>query len=60
MGVIYAREVLGIESPRVGLMNIGSEDPKGNTLYREAHVLLQESSWPKLRWQCRGARVVPG
>ena len=44
MGVIYAREVLGIESPRVGLMNIGSEDTKGNTLYREAHVLLQESS----------------
>src|SRR5205085_8963799 len=26
MGVIYAREVLGIEQPRVGLMNIGSED----------------------------------
>ncbi len=44
MGVIYAREVLGVESPTVGLMNIGSEDTKGNALYRETHLLLQGSS----------------
>ena len=44
MGVIYAREVLGIESPTVGLMNIGSEDSKGNELYRETHALLQGST----------------
>ena len=29
MGVVYARDVLGIAEPRVGLMNIGSEDGKG-------------------------------
>jgi phosphate acyltransferase len=40
MGVVYAREVLGIENPRVGLMNIGSEDGKGNDLVRETHALL--------------------
>jgi glycerol-3-phosphate acyltransferase PlsX len=40
MGAIYAREVLGIEQPRVGLMNIGSEDGKGNELVRETHTLL--------------------
>jgi glycerol-3-phosphate acyltransferase PlsX len=43
MGAIYAREILGIESPRVGLMNIGSEDGKGNDVVREAHNFLSAS-----------------
>ena len=43
MGQVYARDVLGIEKPRVGLMNIGSEEGKGNDLYRETHTLLQNS-----------------
>lgn len=43
MGSIYAREMLGIASPRVGLMNIGSEDGKGNDLYRETHSFLCNS-----------------
>ncbi|HAD58250.1 MAG TPA: phosphate acyltransferase PlsX, partial [Planctomycetaceae bacterium] len=44
MGSIYAREILGIESPRIGLMNIGSEEGKGNELYRETHKYLAQSS----------------
>lgn len=43
MGAIYAQEIFGIENPKVGLMNIGSEDGKGNDLYRETNSLLQES-----------------
>ena len=43
MGSIYARDVLGIENPRIGLMNIGSEEGKGNELYRETHRVLTES-----------------
>jgi glycerol-3-phosphate acyltransferase PlsX len=43
MGLVYARDVLGIRNPRVGLMNIGSEDGKGNDLYRVTHALLQNS-----------------
>ena len=43
MGQVYARDVLGIQKPRVGLMNIGSEEGKGNDLYRETHSLLQNS-----------------
>ncbi len=43
MGSVYAREVLGIEKPRIGLMNIGSEDGKGNELYRETHSFLCNS-----------------
>lgn len=43
MGAIYAQEIFGIEDPKIGLMNIGSEDGKGNDLYRETHALLQGS-----------------
>jgi len=43
MGSIYAREVLGIERPRIGLINIGTEDGKGTELVRETHALLSES-----------------
>lgn len=43
MGSIYARELLGIEDPRVGLVNIGEEEGKGNKLAREAYPLLQQS-----------------
>ncbi len=43
MGSIYAREFLGASEPRIGLMNIGSEDGKGNDLYRETHQRLSGS-----------------
>src|SRR5690606_25114938 len=43
MGALYARDMLGIETPSVGLMNIGSEDGKGNELYRETHALLNKT-----------------
>ena len=40
MGSVYARKILGIEKPRVGIMNIGSEDGKGIELVREAKDML--------------------
>jgi glycerol-3-phosphate acyltransferase PlsX len=43
MGLIYAREMLGIDNPRVGLMNIGSEEGKGNELYKDTHSFLTNS-----------------
>lgn len=43
MGSIYAREMLGTQNPSIGLMNIGSEDGKGNELVRETHALLAGS-----------------
>lgn len=43
MGSIYAREFLRTPNPRVGLMNIGSEEGKGTDLYRETHTLLANS-----------------
>ena len=44
MGSAYARGVLGIERPRVGLMSVGEEETKGNELVREAHEVLKQSS----------------
>jgi glycerol-3-phosphate acyltransferase PlsX len=43
MGSVWAREMLGIESPRIGLMNIGSEEGKGTDLYRDTHTMLANS-----------------
>jgi len=43
MGSIYARLVLRIEKPRVGLLNIGEEAEKGSELYYEAHQLLKRA-----------------
>ncbi|MCA9055357.1 MAG: phosphate acyltransferase PlsX [Planctomycetaceae bacterium] len=44
MGSIYAREFLGVPEPRVGLMNIGSEEGKGTDLVRETHQLITSST----------------
>ena len=38
---IYARQVLGIESPRVALLNIGEEEEKGNQLTKATYPLLK-------------------
>ena len=40
---IIAEKVINISSPRVGLLNIGSEELKGNTLAKEAHQLLKKT-----------------
>jgi phosphate acyltransferase len=44
MGNVYARDIVGIERPRVGLLSVGEEEGKGNDLTREAYELLKESS----------------
>jgi glycerol-3-phosphate acyltransferase PlsX len=41
MGEAYAQQILGISSPKVGLLSNGSEDSKGNTLTKAAFKLLQ-------------------
>ena len=43
MGAAYARIVLGIDRPRVGLLSVGEEAGKGTELVREAHALLAAS-----------------
>ncbi len=43
MGSIYMNKVMGIENPRVGLANIGTEEHKGRELEQEAYKLLKET-----------------
>ncbi|MCH4888345.1 phosphate acyltransferase PlsX [Acidaminobacter sp. JC074] len=43
MGSIYAKDVLGIDNPKVGLINIGTEEGKGTPVINEAYQLLKES-----------------
>jgi glycerol-3-phosphate acyltransferase PlsX len=44
MGAIYSQEILGVTSPRVGVLSNGEEDSKGNDLTRAASDLLAQSS----------------
>jgi phosphate acyltransferase len=44
MGHIYARDILGYDNPRVGLLSVGEEEGKGNELTKEAYEQLKESS----------------
>ncbi|MCK5618366.1 MAG: phosphate acyltransferase PlsX [Candidatus Krumholzibacteria bacterium] len=45
MGEVYARYHLGIDKPRVGLLNIGEERSKGNELVRDAYELLESEDF---------------
>ncbi len=42
MGSIYMRHVVGIEDPKVAIVNIGAEEEKGNALVKETFPLLKE------------------
>lgn len=43
MGSAYAEKVMGVKSPKVGLLNIGAEDTKGRELEVETYKLLEKS-----------------
>ncbi len=43
MGSIYMQTLMGVEDPRVGLINNGAEEEKGDTLTKEAYQLLKEA-----------------
>ncbi len=44
VGSLHAKATYGIENPRVGLLNIGTEDSKGTPLQKEAYALLTKAS----------------
>jgi len=43
IGTVYVRSFLGVEDPTVGLLNVGSEEGKGNDQAKEAYALLRNS-----------------
>lgn len=42
MGSIYMKNVVGVENPKVAIVNIGAEEEKGNMLVKETYPLLKE------------------
>jgi glycerol-3-phosphate acyltransferase PlsX len=43
LGAVYAKNIYGIENPRIGLLNIGEEKSKGNLVTIAAHQMLSDS-----------------
>ena len=43
LGHVFLREYYKIDNPKIGLLNVGSEEGKGNALYKEAYQKLKES-----------------
>ena len=43
VGSLYARKYFGVENPKVGLLNIGTEDSKGTALQKDAYALLTQA-----------------
>ena len=43
VGSLQAKRVLGVENPRIGLLNIGTEDSKGTQLQKDAYALLTDA-----------------
>ena len=44
VGSLYAKKNMGVKDPKVGLLNIGTEDTKGTPLQKEAYALLQSAA----------------
>jgi phosphate acyltransferase len=59
LGAVYAEDILGRANPAIGLLSIGEEPEKGNTVTKEAHALLVESGMNFLG-NCEGRDLPAG
>jgi len=59
MGNIYCKNVLGIKNPRVGLLNIGTEEEKGNDLTKATYSLLKKEKFNFIG-SIEGRDLMPG
>jgi phosphate acyltransferase len=60
MGSVYSQYVLGVDTPRVGLLNIGEEESKGNAVALEAHEILQQNKYINFVGNAEGRDVLSG
>ena len=60
MGMIYSQYVLGVAEPKVGLLNIGEEDSKGDTLALSTHELLRANPNISFAGNAEGRDVLSG
>ena len=60
LGAIYAQDLMGIENPRIGLLNNGTEPEKGNEQTLETHGLLSRSPHLNFVGNVEGREVIRG
>jgi glycerol-3-phosphate acyltransferase PlsX len=60
LGTIYMQDVLGRPNPKVGLLNVGEEDEKGNAAAKEAHQLLRQATGINYVGNVEGRDIVAG
>ncbi|MCG3126445.1 MAG: Phosphate acyltransferase [Phycisphaerae bacterium] len=60
MSVSYARLILGVQEPKIGLVSIGEEDVKGNSLVKDAHNLLRRDPALKFHGNVEGRDIFAG
>lgn len=60
LGTIYMQDVLGRPRPKVGLLNVGEEDEKGNAAAKEAHALLRQAPGLNYVGNVEGRDIVAG
>ena len=60
LGSVYAEDMLGIDNPRVGLLNIGTEPEKGNEVVVEAYGLLERTPHLNFIGNVEGREIVQG
>ncbi len=60
LGNIYSRDVLQVDRPRIGLLNIGEEECKGNELALRTHELLRDETRLHFAGNCEGRDVLSG
>jgi phosphate acyltransferase len=59
LGTLFATHILGIQDPRVGLINLGEEEGKGNLLAQAAYPLLKENPHINFIGNVEGRDILP-
>ena len=60
MGSVYSSAVMGLESPRVGLLSIGTEEEKGDSVTKETHALLKKNPFVNFAGNVEGHDLFKG
>ncbi len=60
MATAYAQAAYGMKSPKVGLLNNGTEDHKGDEMHREANALLKQISCIDYAGNVEGRDIMAG
>jgi glycerol-3-phosphate acyltransferase PlsX len=60
MGTVFARHRFGLDRPRVGLLSIGEENTKGNSLVKETHPLLERAPGVTFIGNVEGRDILTG